>query len=170
MSRNLSCFRLQDPCLDMPYPISIAGSLQNPPGRILYRTLAQDPCVGSLCDTILGPSARSMSPGPREYPCLRIHLSGSTCANPLQDAYLRTHVSPSESLSVGPLQDPSQDTLPNPWLNVSGSMSLHHASASLSVDAICKIHVSRVHTCDPGRRSRCPDACLSVHIRGFTTE
>ena len=91
------------PCLRIPHKIMCvepqylrkshaSGSLQDPWLRARYKIHAS------------GPSARSMSPGPVEDPCLRIHVAVSICANPRQDAYLQTYVS--ASLSVGPLQGP----------------------------------------------------------------
>ena len=114
-------------------PISIAGSLQSPSVRILYRTLAQNPCVGILYYKIHGPSARYMSPGPREDPCLRIHVSVSICASPL---LYKIHIS--EPMSQHPylraLRSLSHDTLQDLRLNVSGSMS---PRLCLSVLIIC---------------------------------
>ena len=69
-----------------------SGSLQDPWLRACYKI------------HVSGPSARFMSPGRVEDPCLRIHAFVSRGANPRQDAYLRTYAS--ASLSVGPLQDP----------------------------------------------------------------
>ena len=124
--------------------------------RISAKSTCQDPlqnsCARSMCRDfyykIHGPSARSMSPGPREDPCLPIHASVSIRANPLQDAHLRTYVS--ASLSAGPLQDPClticHDTLQDPRLRI-----------------ISKIHVSgsSINT-----RPKFSYPCLSIHVFG----
>ena len=146
--RMLSHFRLPDPCLDMLYPISIAGSLhmqsicqdplQNSCAKSMRRdSLLQDPWT--LCKIYVSrPSRRSMPPDP----CLRFHM---------RDSSTRC-ISPNLCLSIlicGPsARSMSQDTLQDPWLNVSGSMSPIYASAPWSVDAICKIDVSGVRICD----------------------
>ena len=95
ISNILRCFRWKDPCLDIPYPIRSAGSLQksicqdplqNSCARSMCRESLQDPCLRIPQKTsaraihACGPAARCISLGPLQDPCLRIHAAVYTCA------------------------------------------------------------------------------------------
>ena len=78
-----------------------------------------------------------MPPDPVEDPRLRICVSASICANPRQDAYLRTYVEASLSVVSGYItRSVAQDHLQDPCLRI-----LH-------------------------RRLMFPDPCLSIHVFG----
>ena len=160
VSRILGCFRWQDPCLDMPYPIRSAGSLQSPSARILYRTLAQDPCVEILYKThVSGSLTRSkrqnLSTGtmcvePLQSTCaraMRHDLYGSMPAGRQQDPYLNVPGFSTRSMPPVPLTgsmcpDPclsilnceSSTRAMSLWLLYLRSMSLESTSATLLED------------------------------------
>ena len=119
MSGILGGFRLQEPCLDMRYPIRITGSLQSPSARVFYRIRAQHPGVGILYKIhASGPPTRSKTS--LQEPCLwilcRILAQDPCFTISLQDPLLRVRYE---------IHAMSQDTLKDPWLRIA-----------------CKIHVS----------------------------
>ena len=136
MSRILGCFRLQEPCLDLLYPIRIARSLQSQSARILYRKLAQDPCGGIL---------------------YKIHVSGSLAKLKRQHLYTGTMFvvrTPAGSMTAGPLQDPCLRTLCKIYVSRSSQRSIPPDPC------LC------FHTRESPTRCASPDLCLSILICG----
>ena len=147
MSRIRGCLRLRDPCLDMPYPIRIAGSLQSPSVRILYRILAQDPCVGILSEIhVSGPFIRSKLQN-FYTGAMRVDSLQGTCARSMLQDLCKIHECGPATRSMsarsgppGPLEISRRSMPPDPYL--------------------------RFHMCESSTRCISPDLYLSILICG----
>ena len=113
-----------------------------PPARSVPHDTLPYPLRRIICKIHV--SRASINTRPKlSYRCLSIHVLGSIYKHPYLRGLCKIHLSGYITRSVAQC------------------LQIH---VSAPADLICKIHVSGVHTCDPARRSLCPDACLGVHL------